>query len=64
MTLMTEQYTRAVALDSAVKAIQKMAHPTSEWPSSPWSKDDILDLADQFADYIQMGRQDGAQSAG
>lgn len=52
-----EQYIRGMALESAVQAIQKISNPNANWGG--WDKDSILDLADQFVEYIQVGRQNG-----
>jgi hypothetical protein len=49
-----DQYIRGMALESAVQAIQKLSNTESTW--GIWDKDSLLDLADEFADYIKMGR--------
>lgn len=53
-----EQHIRAMALDSAVRLA---AAPNIRLASRVDGRDElakILDMADSFADYIQMGRDD------
>lgn len=57
-----EQYIRGMALESAVRLIASPNFLGMTDPTKPekTQKDLLLDLADQFADYIQYGRESDA----
>ncbi len=50
-----EQYIRGMALESATKIVSSgCLNPTDAYGS--WTEDELLNLSDRLADYIQYGR--------
>jgi hypothetical protein len=53
-----EQYIRGMALESAIAFVEVVPVAVERLNVGETRVSRVLDLADQFVDYIQMGRQD------